>query len=140
MYLWNGTQPTGKSPGENCREYAPFIEDAANQKADLVVLGETVPSIGVKGKPVETAESIPGPTTEYFGTLAKKHSLHIVLSLHERDGHLIYNTAVLLAPDGKLLGKYRKVCLPHGEVEQGIAPGNDYPVFDTKFGKVGMMI
>ena len=63
-----------------------------------------------------------------------------MLSLYERDGHLVYNTAVLLGPDGKLIGKYRKVCLPHGEVEDGVAPGSDYPVFDTKFGKVGMMV
>ena len=104
------------------------------------MLGETVPSVGVQQKPHETAEAIPGPTTDYFGELARKHNLHIVLSLYERDGHLVYNTAVLLGPDGKLIGKYRKVCLPHSEVESGIAPGNDYPVFDTKFGKVGLMI
>ena len=47
---------------------------------------------------------------------------------------------MLLSSEGKLLGKYRKVCLPHGEVEKGVAPGADYPVFDTKFGKVGLMI
>lgn len=88
----------------------------------------------------ETAEPIPGPSTDYFGELAKQHGLHIVVSLYERDRHLVYNTAVLLGPDGKLIGKYRKVCLPHGEVEKGIAPGHDYPVFDTKFGKVGMMV
>jgi predicted amidohydrolase len=62
------------------------------------------------------------------------------VSLYERDGHLVYNTAVLLSPAGQLLGKYRKVCLPHGEVEKGVAPGTDYPVFQTKFGKVGLMI
>ncbi len=133
-------KPTGKSPRENCEEYAPLLAEAARQKADLVVLGETVPSVGVKQKAHETAESIPGPTTRYFGELARKNNLHIVLSLNERDGHLIYNTAVLLGADGKLIGKYRKVCLPPGEVEAGVAPGSDYPVFDTKFGKVGMMI
>ena len=133
-------KPTGKSPRQNCEEYAPLIAEAAKQKADLVVLGETVPSVGVKQKPHEMAEAIPGPTTDYFGELARKHNLHIVLSLHERDGHLVYNAAVLLGPDGKLIGKYRKVCLPPGEVEAGIAPGSDYPVFDTKFGKVGLMI
>src|SRR5204863_8635077 len=37
-------------------------------------------------------------------------------------------------------GKYRKVCLPRGEIEAGIAPGSDYPVFDTRFGKLGMMV
>lgn len=130
----------GKTPMDNCRMYEPHIAEAARQKADLVVLGEVVPSVGLSKKVEEIAEPIPGPTTEYFGQLAKKYNLHIVVSLNERDRHLIYNAAVLLDPDGKLIGKYRKVCLPRGEVEQGIAPGNDYPVFDTRFGKVGMMI
>ena len=133
-------KPTGKSPRENCEEYAPLIAEAAKQKADLVVLGETVSTVGVRQKIAETAEVIPGPTTGYFGQLAKNNNLYIVLSLYERDEHLIYNTAVLLGPDGRLVGKYRKVCLPPSEVADGIAPGSDYPVFDTKFGKVGMMI
>jgi predicted amidohydrolase len=133
-------KPTGKSPRQNCEEYAPYILEAAKRGAELVVLGETVPAVGLKKKPHETAEAIPGPSSDYFGELAKKYNLHIVLSLHERDRHLVYNTAVLLGPDGKLIGKYRKVCLPHGEVEQGVAPGNEYPVFDTKLGKIGLMV
>jgi predicted amidohydrolase len=132
--------PSGKSPRRNCEEYAPMIAEAAKQQADLVVLGETVPYVNVRQSPAENAETIPGPTTEYFGGLAKQHALHIAVSLYERDGHLVYNTAVLLSPAGQLLGKYRKVCLPHGEVEKGVAPGADYPVFQTKFGKVGLMI
>ena len=132
--------PTGKSPRQNCEEYAPIIVEAAKQKADLIVLGETVPYVRTKLSPAECAEPIPGPTTEYFGGIAKANGIHIALSLYERDGHLVYNTAVLLSSEGKLLGKYRKVCLPHGEVEKGVAPGADYPVFDTKFGKVGLMI
>jgi predicted amidohydrolase len=47
---------------------------------------------------------------------------------------------VLIGPDGKVVGKYRKVCLPRGEVEGGLAPGSEYPVFTTRFGKVGMMV
>jgi predicted amidohydrolase len=133
-------KPTGKSPRENCEEYAPLLAEAAKQKADLVVLGETVPSAGVKQRAHETAEVIPGPMTRYFGELARTNGLHIALSLHERDGHLIYNAAVLLGPDGKLIGKYRKVCLPPSEVEAGISPGRDYPVFDTTFGRVGLMV
>jgi predicted amidohydrolase len=132
--------PTGKSPRQNCEEYAPMIAEAAKQKADLIVLGETVPYVRTKLSPAECSEPIPGPTTDYFGTLAKQHALHIAVSLYERDGHLVYNTAVLLSPEGRLLGKYRKVCLPHGEVEKGVAPGAEYPVFETKFGKVGLMI
>ena len=133
-------RPQGKSPRENCEEFAPLIAEAAKQRADLVVLGETVPSANVKAKPEQIAETIPGPATEYFGQLARQHRLHVVLSLYERAAHLIYNTAVLLGPEGKLIGKYRKVSLPPGEAAKGIAPGKDYPVFDTAFGKVGMMV
>jgi predicted amidohydrolase len=133
-------RPSGKSPRENCEEYAPLVAEAAKQKADLVVLGETVTAVGIKKPPQDIAEPVPGPATDYFGGLARKHGLHLAVSLHERDGHLVYNTAVLLAPDGKLIGKYRKVCLPHAEAEAGVAPGRDYPVFDTAFGKVGLMV
>jgi predicted amidohydrolase len=133
-------RPSGKSPRTNCEEYAPLVADAAKQKADLVVLGETVPFVGTGKKPHETAETIPGPLTDYFADLAKKNSLHLVVSLYERDREIVYNAAVLLGPDGKLIGKYRKVCLPHSEVESGVTPGDDYPVFDTRLGKIGMMI
>src|SRR5205807_921274 len=75
-----------------------------------------------------------------FGQLAKKHELYIVAGLLERDRHLVYNVAVLLAPDGSVAGKYRKVCLPRSEIEGGIQPGSEYPVFDTRFGKLGMMV
>jgi predicted amidohydrolase len=105
-----------------------------------VVLGETVPSVRTGRKPHEIAEAIPGPTTQYFGGLARQHRLHLVVSLYERDGPTVYNAAVLLGPDGAVLGKYRKVCLPHGEIEAGVAPGDDYPVFRTAFGKVGLMV
>jgi predicted amidohydrolase len=132
--------PSGKSPQANCREFAPLIAEAAKQRADLVVLGETIPYVRTQRKPHEVAETVPGPSTEYFGELAKQHDLHIVFSLYERDQHLVFNTAVLLGPDGALLGKYRKVCLPHSEVANGVAPGKEYPVFETRFGKVGMMI
>lgn len=132
--------PSGKSEKANREEYAPLLAEAARQKADLVVLGETVTYVRVRKKPHETAEAIPGPTTEYFGGLAKQHGLHVVVSLYERDGKAVYNAAVLLGPDGKLIGKYRKVCLPHSEVEAGVAPGAEYPVFETKLGKVGLMV
>lgn len=132
--------PAGKSPQANCQEYAPLVAEAAEQRADLVVLGETVPYVRLGKQPHETAEAIPGPTTDYFAELAKKHALHIVLSMYERDEEAVYNTAVLIGPDGELIGKYRKVCLPHSEIESGVTPGKEYPVFETRFGKVGMMI
>ncbi len=130
----------GDTPAEKRQLFAPLIEQAARKKADLVVLPETLTYYGTQGTYADCAEPIPGPSTNYFGRLAKKHDLHIVAGLLERDGHLIYNVSVLLGPDGQLIGKYRKVTLPRSEIEGGITPGDDYPVFDTKFGKVGMMI
>ncbi len=125
---------------ENCQEYAPLIAEAAKRQANLVVLGETIPYVRVGKKPHETAESVPGPTTEYFGELAKQHQIHLVACLYEREERAVFNTAVLLGPDGKFIGKYRKVCLPHSEIEAGITPGEEYPVFQTSLGKIGMMI
>jgi len=129
-----------KTPADACRQFAPLIEQAASCKADLVVLGETLTYAGVGSSYADCAESIPGPSTDYFGELAKKHGLHIVAGLIERDRHQLFNVAVLIGPDGKVAGKYRKVCLPDGEFDNGISPGSDYPVFDTRLGKIGMMV
>ena len=130
----------GKTNNEKCRLFAPLIAEAAKKKADFVVLPETLTFYGSGRSYVECAEPIPGPSTKYFGTLAKRHDLYIVAGLLERRENLVYNVAVLIGPDGKVAGKYRKVCLPRGEIEGGLTPGSTYPVFKTRFGKVGMMV
>lgn len=133
-------KPKGKSPRANCEEFAPLIASAAKQKADLVVLGETVHYVDVGKQPHEVAEPIPGPSSDYFGARAAEHKVHLVVSLYERAGRVVYNAAVLFGPDGKLIGKYRKVCLPHAEVQRGVMPGREYPVFQTALGKIGLMV
>jgi predicted amidohydrolase len=134
-------RPTnGKSAKDNCQQFARFLDDAGAQKADLVVLPETLTLVDNKLSYFDAAESIPGPSTEYFGQFARKHNYYIVAGLMERDEPLIYNVAVLIAPDGKVAGKYRKAALPRAEIEGGVTPGHDYPVFDTRFGKLGMMV
>lgn len=130
----------GKKPTDKPAQFAKLIEQAAQKKADLVVLPESITVYGTKLPYAECAEPIPGPSTNYFGELAKKHNLYIVVGLYERAQHLVYNVAVLIGPDGKIVGKYRKVTLPRGEIEKGVTPGNEYPVFQTRFGKVGMMV
>jgi predicted amidohydrolase len=130
----------GKTPMDNCRQFAPLIADAAKQRADLVVLPETLTYFGLGKSYVDCAEPVPGPSSDYFGELAKRHSLYIVAGLLERERHLVFNVAALVGPDGKLVGKYRKVALPRSEIAGGITPGNDFPVFATRFGKVGMMV
>ncbi|MEQ1853390.1 MAG: carbon-nitrogen hydrolase family protein, partial [Chthoniobacteraceae bacterium] len=128
-----------KSPEDRRRAFEPLVAEAAAKRADLVVLPEVL-TYGSGSTYAGIAEPVPGPSTDFFGQLAKRHNLYLVPGLVERDGPLIYNVAVLIGPDGKIAGKYRKVCLPRSEIEAGITPGRDYPVFDTRFGKVGMMV
>ncbi len=130
----------GRSNLEKCRQFAPLIAEAADQQADLVVLPETLTAYASGRSSAECAEPIPGPSTDYFGRLAKQHDLYIVAGLHERADNLVYNVAVLIGPEGRVTGTYRKVCLPRSEIEGGTTPGFDYPVFDTRFGRVGMMV
>ncbi len=131
---------SGKSPLDNCRMYEPLIAEAGRQGVELLVLGECVTTVGLGGTASDFAEPIPGPSTQYFGALARQHDLYLVVGLMERAGHVVYNTAALIGPDGELAGKYRKVCLPRDEIAGGTAPGSEYPVFTTRFGRVGMMI
>ena len=130
----------GKTPEEKRTQFAPFIAEAARRKADLVVLPETLTYYNTGLTPAETAEPVPGPSTQYFAELAKQHGLYIVAGLFEKDAHRVYNVAVLLTPEGKLGGVYRKVTLPDGEASAGVMPGHEYPIFKTRFGALGIMI
>ncbi|HZN36441.1 MAG TPA: carbon-nitrogen hydrolase family protein [Pirellulaceae bacterium] len=130
---------SGKTPAAKREQFAPLIAKAAAQKADLVVLPETLTYYQTGLSYTECAEPIPGPSTDYFAQLAKKHDLYLVAGLLEREGHLVYNVAVLIGPEG-VVGKYRKVCLPRSEIDGGVQPGSEYPVFDTRLGKIGMMV
>ena len=105
-----------------------------------MVLPETLTATGNGLSYQDAAEPIPGPASDYFAEQARKHRLHLVVGLVERERHLIYNTAVLLGPDGALIGKYRKVTLPRSEIEAGVTPGSEYPVFSTQLGRIGIMI
>ncbi len=125
---------------ENLELFSRHIQTAADRNADIVCLPEGITMVGTGKSYLEASEPVPGPSTEYLGTLASQYNIYIVAGLLEKEGPVIYNTSVLIDREGKLAGKYRKVSLPREEVEGGITPGNSYPVFDTDFGRIGMMI
>ncbi|UBM35677.1 carbon-nitrogen hydrolase family protein [Bremerella sp. TYQ1] len=129
-----------KTALENIDQCEPHIAEAASQNADLAVLGEVLTTVGNDAPFDEIAEPIPGPTTKRLGELAEKYKLYLVTSIHEKADYKIYNTAVLVSPNGELVGKYRKVCLARDEYRKGVAAGDTFPVFDTPIGKIGMMI
>lgn len=130
----------GQTAAEKVALFEPLIADAAKQRADLAVLPETLTYYRSGKSLVECAEPIPGPSTAAFGEMAKRHGLHLVVGLVERDGPAAYNVAVLIDDAGEVIGKYRKVCLPRSEIEAGLTPGSGYPVFETKLGRIGMMV
>jgi predicted amidohydrolase len=84
-------------------------------------------------------EQIPGPVTDRVAEVASKYHMHVVFGTYERVGEAIYNTAVLMGREGQILGKYHKTQLP--DIERwSTTPGDSFPVFETDFGTVGMMI
>jgi len=93
----------------------------------------------------EFSEPIPGPTTKFLGELARNFSTHIVGGIAERDPATndVYNSSVLIGPSGDLIGKHRKIFLPwppNGMERTVFKPGNGVKVFDTRLGKIGLMI
>ncbi len=130
----------GKTPQDNLQQFVPLLQEAARQKADIVCLGELITYCGLGKTVAELAEPIPGPSTQFLAEQTRQHRFYLATSIYEQSGNLIYNTAVLLGRDGALVGKYRKVCIPYEEIDHGVAPGEEYPVFDTDLGRVGLMI
>jgi N-carbamoylputrescine amidase len=93
----------------------------------------------------DRAESIPGPTTEFLGALAKQHGVVIVGSLFERRAAGLYhNTAVVLEADGRLVGKYRKMHIPDdpGFHEKFyFTPGDlGFHPIETSVGRLGVLV
>jgi len=134
-------RPSGtKSAAESVRQFVAGIDRAIPGKPDVILLPEGITVIGTGKSYVDVSETIPGPTTDILGEVARRRGSYIVAGIYEREGATVYNTAVLIDRTGKVAGKYRKVYLPSDELAGGLTPGNDFPVFQTDFGKIGLMI
>ncbi len=107
----------------------------------LIVL----PEYSLTGPPADAAaaakfaEPIDGPSVQIFSTLANQMAAHVVGSIVEKSGASLYPTAVLIGPDGKLLGTYRKTHLEGAEKSWATA-GDTFPVYDTAIGRIGLLL
>jgi predicted amidohydrolase len=133
-------RPKNSTPEKNLDLFCRQIDEAGRLKLDVVCLSEAITLVGTPQNAVQVAEPILGPACQRLAQAAKRNRVWVVAGLMERDGKTVYNTAVLLDRDGKLAGKYRKVHLPREEWTKGIAPGGEYPVFQTEFGTVAIQI
>ncbi|MEX0776106.1 MAG: carbon-nitrogen hydrolase family protein [Phycisphaeraceae bacterium] len=131
------------SPAASVAQFVDVLTRHApppESKLDIVCLPEAMTMIGTGLTYADVAEPVPGPTTTTLGALAAKLNCYLVAGLIECDGDKLYNTAALLDRRGQLIGKYRKTHLPQGEADGGLTPGDDYPVFDTDFARVGILV
>ncbi|NUQ01850.1 MAG: carbon-nitrogen hydrolase family protein [Armatimonadetes bacterium] len=126
---------------DNVDFYLTRAAAAAETGADLLVLPEICLQWGLPGHVLDLAVPAPGPETAGFAELAARTRTRICLGLLERDGDAVRNTALLIAPDGQIDGRYWKVHLaPEGESCSGILPGDSFPVYETEVGRLGCNI
>jgi predicted amidohydrolase len=114
---------------------------------DLAVLPETTVT-GMQGTAAERAIPLAGRVVDTFGSLARRHKSYLVVPMdlvEERSSGPVYsNAAILFDRQGEVAGVYRKAHpvanLHHDDLEGGITPGAEFPVFDCDFGKLGIQI
>ncbi len=135
---------TGKFPGESIEKNLAFAREliarAADTGAQVVCLPECVTTWRTKNLPNEGARTIPGPESDALSAAAAQRKIDVVCSMYELNRNLIHNTALYIDAQKGIVGKYRKVHLAVGERWKGITPGSEFPVFQTRYGKVGMLI
>ena len=133
----------------NLQKLAKGIAQAAQRGAQLVVLQElhNTPYFCQTENPdlFDLAESIPGPSTDFFGTLACQFGVVIVTSLFERRAAGLYhNTAVVIEKDGTIAGKYRKMHIPDDPAYYEkfyFTPGDlGFEPIDTSVGRLGVQV
>ena len=139
----------GEDDKTNVLHLATKIRQLAKEGAELIVLQELHNSLYFcKQEDVnlfDLAETIPGPSTQFFGNLAKELQVVIVTSLFERRATGLYhNTAVVLDKDGTIAGKYRKMHIPDdpGYYEKFyFTPGDlGFQPIQTSVGKLGVLV
>jgi predicted amidohydrolase len=130
----------------NLKRIEKAVVKAKRQSADIVIFPElSLTGYVVRDQIYELAETVPGPSTKILEGIAKRTKMHIVFGMPEltdKTQATIYNTAVLVGPNG-LFGKYRKMYLPtHSVFEEKryFRPGYEAAVFDTELGKIGLII
>jgi predicted amidohydrolase len=134
-------RPSGRStPAANVAALSRLIDRASAQRPDLVLLSEAITSIGTGLSVPAAAQEAKGPAFTALAAKAREHRTYVVYGAYERAADLVYNSAFVIGRDGTLVGSYRKVQVPVGEVEAGLSAGDVYAPFDLDFGRVGLLI
>jgi N-carbamoylputrescine amidase len=139
----------GTDPAANLKKTLALAAEAARRGANVICTQELFRSQSFCQSEdhgnFKLAERIPGPTTEAFQKLAKKHGVVVVASLFERRASGLYhNTAAVIDADGSLLGIYRKMHIPDDPLYYEkfyFTPGDTgFKAWKTRFGRIGVLI
>jgi N-carbamoylputrescine amidase len=139
----------GADPDANLKSAVIHIVAAARNGAQIVCLQELFRSRyfcqSENHRNFGLAETIPGPTTELFGQIARRKEIVIVASLFEkRSAGIYHNTAVVIDADGSIAGKYRKMHIPDDPLYYEkfyFTPGDlGFPSFETRYAKIAALI
>ena len=142
-------QRVGDNVKANMQHIAEGIEKLAKDGAQLIVLQELHNSLYFcqteNVDNFDLAEPIPGPSTEFYGALARRLGVVIVTSLFEkRAAGLYHNTAVVMERDGSIAGKYRKMHIPDDPAYYEkfyFRPGDlGFHPIDTSVGRLGVLV
>ena len=125
----------------NLRNAERLIKSASQSDARFICLPELFTTGVVFGEMEHLAEPIPGPTTRQLGKIAQSNSVYLVAGMAEKDEQTgrLYNANVLVAPNGELAGKYRKIFLYLDE-QNAFTPGSEPCAYSLPFGRIGMTI
>ena len=139
----------GADPDANLKHQVKLVERAAKAGAKIIATQEMFRSQYFcqceDHRFFKLAESIPGPSTDALGKVAKKYGVVIIASLFERRAAGLYhNTAAVIETDGSILGIYRKMHIPDDPLYYEkfyFTPGDTgFKAFDTSFAKIGVLI
>jgi len=126
---------------ENLKEALTVIDKIGPQKPDILCFPENFLAAGMPRKrAADIANPIPGPITDKIGEKTREYGMYVIFPMIESDGEKFYNTAALIDRKGRVVGKYRKIHPTIEEAKRGITPGKDEKVFETDFGKIGIII
>lgn len=126
----------------NLRRIEYAVETAAGEGAQLACFPETAILGWVNPDAYKLADPIPGPTFERVAGMARKHRLMIAVGIEEKQGDKLYDSAVLIGADGRLLLKHRKINTLVELLDPPYTRGTpeEIEVVDTPIGRVGMLI
>jgi len=127
--------------GSNIANALAYIREAGRRGTDIACLPEMFASYGLPlGMPSEgCCDTVPGEVLDQIAQAARRNRMYVIAPLAATVDGVLRNTAVILDRSGALMGQYFKTHLTQPELDAGFVPGDDLPVFQLDFGRIGIM-